>query len=347
MQARKGKRYRADVLRFTESLEENLITLQNELIWKTYQVGRYHEFFVHKPKKRLVMALPFRDRVVQWAIYRQLNPLFDKRYINTSYACRVGHGTHRSLARVKSWIDADSYVLKMDAAKYFYRVDHDVLMEILNRCLADDDLLQLLEKIIRCGHTDFGMSLGSAVTSGNMIGGIGMPIGNLTSQMFANLYLNELDQHCKHKLKIKKYVRYMDDVLIIGKNKRELREAWTAIEIFLASLRLSLNSKTCIRSAAQGVEFCGFRIWPTHIKLKKKTALGMKRALKGINKKFASGEMSAERANASIASYGGLLSHGDCYGLIVSLGEALEKKTTEVDDGRNVAATIGPVAENC
>ena len=315
MQARKGKRYRADVLRFTESLEENLITLQNELIWKTYQVGRYHEFFVHKPKKRLVMALPFRDRVVQWAIYRQLNPLFDKRYINTSYACRVGHGTHRSLARVKSWIDADSYVLKMDAAKYFYRVDHDVLMEILNRCLADDELLQLLEKIIRCGHTDFGMSLGSAVTSGNMIGGIGMPIGNLTSQMFANLYLNELDQHCKHKLKIKKYVRYMDDVLIIGKNKRELREAWTAIEIFLTRLRLSLNSKTCIRSAAQGVEFCGFRIWPQKIRLKKKTALQMRRNLRGIRKRFQCGELDKRSANASVQSYLGLVKHVSGTGL--------------------------------
>lgn len=322
-QARKGKRFRNDVLKFTHNLEENLITIQNELIWKTYRVGRYREFFVHDPKKRLIMALPFKDRVVQWAIYRILNPLLEKSYINNSYACRVGYGSLRAVRKIQYWMrkmhraGQEIYVLKMDVSKYFYRVDHDILVRILQSKIKDRNLLWLLETIIRCEHTDFGLGVDDTGFTGAKVSSVGMPIGNLTSQMFANLYLNELDQYCKQTLMVNRYVRYMDDVLILGADKAKLRDTWTNIETFLAgSLQLSLNGKTCIRSITQGVEFCGFRIWPQKIRLKKKTALQMRRNLRGIRKRFQCGELDKRSANASVQSYLGLVKHVSGTGLV-------------------------------
>lgn len=321
-QARKGKRFRNDVLKFTHGLEENLITIQNELVWKTYRVGRYREFFIHDPKKRLIMALPFKDRVVQWAIYRVLNPLLEKSYINNSYACRVGYGAHRAMRKIQYWMrkmyraGQEIYVLKMDVSKYFYRVDHDILMDILKSRIKDADLLWLLEEIVRCEHTDFGLNVDDVGFTGAKVPSVGMPIGNLTSQMFAGLYLGELDQYCKQDLKLKRYARYMDDVLILGTDKAKLHDTWRAVEKFLGDiLRLELNSKTCIRSINQGVEFCGFRIWPHKVRLKKKTALRMRRNLRGIRKRLRTGDLDAKIANSSLQSYLGLAKHVSGNGL--------------------------------
>ena len=312
LEARKGKRYRRDVLEFTHNLEENLITLQNELIWQAYQVGRYREFYVYEPKQRLVMALPFRDRVVQWAVYRQLNPILDKTYISHTFACRVGFGAHKAVKKVQYWLRkmhrqcSQVYVLKMDVAKYFYRVDHDVLMDLLREKIQDAKVINLLETIIRCEHTTFGIDLGT----GLKVGGVGMPIGNLTSQMFANFYLNQLDRHCKHDLKAVRYIRYMDDVLVVSHSKEYLKMVWLDTDLFLQNrLRLRLNGKTCIRGITQGVEFCGYRIWPEKIKLKKKTALRMRRAVRGIVKGRPVSAMS------SLQSYKGLARHASGAGL--------------------------------
>lgn len=322
LSARKCKRYRREVLDFTLNLEENLISIQNDLVWKTYSVGRYREFYVTEPKKRLVMALPFRDRVVQWAIYRVLNPELDKTYIYDSYACRNGRGAHRAMRRAQYWMrkmdrsGSPIFVLKMDVSKYFYRVDHKILMSILTRRIADPDLLWLLDTIVNCDHTNFGLSLENPAES--RLPGVGMPIGNLTSQMFANLYLNELDQYCKQRLGVKYYMRYMDDVLVLGSEPAWLHRAWAEVEKFLASsLGLRLNAKTCVRSAAQGVEFCGFRIWPTKVKLKKKTALRMRRAVKGIIKHRPAAAMAALR------SYGGLTQHISGCGLKQIVSDAI------------------------
>lgn len=139
LSARRKKRYRPDVLKFTANLEENLIALQNELIWKTYEVGYYREFFVHEPTKRLIMALPFRDRIIQWAIFRVINPIFDSCFIGHSYACRVGKGTHAAADRLHCWqklVDRKPekyYYLKLDVSKYFYRVDHGVTLDLISR----------------------------------------------------------------------------------------------------------------------------------------------------------------------------------------------------------------------
>lgn len=332
----KCKRYRADVMEYTDRLEENLIELQNELIWKTYSVGRYNIFYVYEPKKRMIMSLQFKDRVAQHAIYSILNPYFEKQFISDSYACRVGKGTHRAVRQLQRWLRKTDrslkrfYYLKLDISKYFYRVDHEILMGILQRKIADKDLLHVLSVIINCEDTHFGLPLGADVGNvayDELLGEVGLPIGNLTSQMFANLYLNELDQHCKHHLHLHYYIRYMDDIIILHHDKKYLERIKQDIAKFLAdNLHLQLNSKTCIRPTSMGIEFVGFRVWSTHIKLRKKTAEKMKKRLKYQFAAYRNGEIDRETLDRSIASYRGILQHFNSYGLRQSLNELYIKE---------------------
>lgn len=322
LNAIKGKRFRGEVLEFTNNLEENLITIQNELIHKTYQVGRYREFYVYEPKKRLIMALPFRDRVVQWAIYQIIEPLLNKQFIYDSYACRKDKGVQKAASRLQRRVSEienihkNPYFLKLDISKYFYRIDHDVLMSILEKKIKDKDLLWMLELIIRCENTKFGVPLGDHIFEEERIEDIGMPIGNLLSQLFANLYLNELDQFAKHELRLRYYFRYMDDIIILYPNKKELRGILEEIDLFLKfELKLQLNNKTKIDFTSNGITFVGQRIWTTHRKLSKSTVKKMKSRLKYLQKAYARGEVGLEDIRATLASYLGLMKHADCYNL--------------------------------
>lgn len=325
LNARLCKRYRYEVLNFSAHLEDNLVKLQKELIERTYTLGKYREFYIYEPKKRLVMAQPFKDRVVQWAIYQVLNPVFAQGYITDSYACIKERGTHKAVKRLHYWLrqvgkkPEKYYFLKLDISKYFYRIDHDVLMGILKRKIHDDDMIFLLDKIVNSSETNFGLPPGKSpgeVKRSDRVSEKGMPVGNLSSQMFANLYLNELDQYCKRTLGIHFYVRYMDDVIILHQDKDQLHEWKRIIDTFLKEkLQLDLNEKTCIRPITLGVEFCGYKIWNTHIKLRKSTALKMKRNLKKLQKEYAAGEVTVEEAKQTISSYLGILKHCDSYSL--------------------------------
>lgn len=309
-----GRRYRHDVMKYTQNLEENLIEIQNELIWHTYKVGEYHEFFVHDPKKRLIMSLPFKDRIVQWAIYRVMNPIFDRRYIHTSYGCRVGGGAHKAIKQLQRYIRTtpqDAYVLKLDMSKYFYRVNHDILFGILKKIFKDKEVIWLMKTIIYGDHL-FGIQIDDHNYEKERVPGVGMAIGNLSSQMFANLYLNELDQYCKHVLHVKKYIRYMDDISIVSDDKRELWRYEKAIDEFVTTkLALKLNNKTAVVSERQGVDFCGYRIFRDHIRLRKRSALHMKRRLKSIRKKYFNWKATSENYHDSLMSYLGSLKHCD------------------------------------
>lgn len=339
LEARKGKRYRKDVLEFSANLEENLIEIQNELIWKTYRVGPYHQFYIQEPKKRLIMALKFRDRVVQWAIYRQLNPMLDRQFISESYGCRVGKGMHRAVERLQGWMRLVSrkpgkwYYLKLDISKYFYRIDHQILMAILRRKIKDESLLWLLGTIINSEDTRFGLPLGESIEScpkGEMLLSCGVPIGNLTSQMFANLYLNELDQYAKHELKIHFYVRYMDDIIILYPNKQALQEIKDKIERFLRKkLSLSLNKKTAVRPVSVGVEFVGFKIYITHKKLKNQTARKIKARIRFLQKEFASRSVSLSEIRKTMASYGGMMKYFNSFGLRRKISDYIFERRSE------------------
>jgi len=329
--ARKNKRYRREVLEYSYNLEENLIQLQNELIWKIYKVGEYREFYVYEPKKRLVMALPFKDRILQWAIYNELYPFYSKKFITHTYACIKGRGTHKAINQLQKWLRqlnrkwGKFYCLKMDISKYFYRVDHDILIKILKKNIKDRELIELLEIIIRDSQTEFGMEIDYSKEI--RINNKGMPIGNLLSQLFANVYLNHLDQYVKRNLGEKYYMRYMDDFLILNHDKLHLHELKNKIEKFLENeLKLNLNNKTSIKPVDLGIEFLGHKIWWSHIKLKKQSALRMKRRIRKRVKLYNDGMIEFEDLNSTIQSYFGLMKNCDSYKLKESIIKNIKLK---------------------
>jgi len=338
--ARKQKRYRRDVMEYAEQLEANLITTQNELIWGTYEVGPYRPFYVTIPKLRLVMALQFRDRVVQHALYRRMNPFYDKLFIEDSYACRIGKGSHKAADRLQYWMrqvsrkpGAPWYYLKLDISKYSYRVNHRTLLDILKTRITDERLLRLLEIIVNSEDTAFGLPAGMGpeeCPEELWLTDVGMPIGNLTSQLFANIYLNEMDQYAKHQMRIHYYIRYMDDIIILHQDKEELANFRDEIADFLRdNLQLDLNKKTAIRPVELGVDFVGYRIYATHRKLKKSTAYRIMRRTKTLSMQLAAGEISREEFDRVAASYKGVMSHCNSHGLRQRLNriykEAMER----------------------
>lgn len=326
LHARAGKRYRGETLRYTAKLTEELIQLQNELIWGTYKVGPYRMKEIKIPKSRIIMALQFRDRVCQWAIYQKLNPFYERIYIDDSFGCRMGKGTVRARQRLQYWLrkvnrsSKKYYILKLDISKYFYRIDHDVLLKVISKHIKDERLLNLIERIINCEDTAFGLPAGKMPTElpkEEWIFARGMPIGNLTSQMFANIYLNELDQFCKHKLKIHYYIRYMDDIVILWPDKKELHGIKDEIERFLnEELHLDLNKKTAIIPAHIPVEFVGAKISYKSIKIRKSTVKRMRKRLKWLSKAFLAGEVTFEKVNNTVQSYLGMLKHCDSKNLL-------------------------------
>ena len=241
LKARRGKRKSEEVLRFTCDLESELFDLQNELRNKTYKTGEYRNFIIFEPKERIISALPFRDRVVHHAVYSVMEPIFERKFIYDSYACRKGKGTHAGVERLQEFIrkmNNNSYVLKCDVSKYFSSVNHKILKRIIRKKIADGDFLWLLDNIIDSMES-------------------GIPIGNLTSQLFANIYLNELDEFVKYKLKIKYYIRYMDDFILLYDSKQELHKFREEIRLFfIINLRLSFHPKKVnVFPISLGVDF--------------------------------------------------------------------------------------------
>jgi len=299
----KGKRYRWESLKFKKNLEENLIGLQNNLIWNMYEPDPYRQFYVFEPKKRLISAPTFRDRVVHHALVQVIEPIFENRFVNDTFACRVGRGTHAAMRHVERCARAahrqwgSYYVLKCDVSKFFPSVDHDVLKRIVGRTIADTWVMGLTDVIIR--------SYESADQDGK-----GIPIGALTSQLFANLYLNPLDHYLKEERRVKYYGRYMDDFVILHNDKQYLRELLSDIENYLHDkLRLNMNPKTGIFAGKNGIDFCGYRIWPTHIKPRKSTVKRAKRRLKKMAKDYKDDPSVLDHAKASIQSFLGYIMH--------------------------------------
>ena len=285
-------------------------------------VDKYYIFYVYEPKKRMIMSITFYHRIVQWAIYRVINPLLVKGYIKDTYGCIPGRGSLAAMQRLRYWIKSVEhkpgtwYYLKLDISKYFYRISHEVLKEILARKIKDQQLLQVLYNIIDCQHTPFGLPPGKGpgeVPLEERLYDVGMPVGNLLSQVFANIYLDALDQFCKRTLCIHFYVRYMDDIIILSDSKEKLHMWKDEIQKFVeTTLRLSLNQKTCIRPISQGIEFVGYRIWPHYVTIRKSTTLEMKRHLRRKVEEYNAGLIEMEVVTATLKSYLGMLDHCDC-----------------------------------
>ena len=328
--ARKQKRYRDEVLTFSNDLDANLLRIQAELEAGTFRFGPYRRHWVYVPKKRMVMALPFDSRIVQWAVYQELNPFFDRMMIEDSYACRVGKGSLAAAERLQYWLrftegkPGQWYALKLDISKYFYRVDHTVLLEILGARIQDKRLMALLDSIINCEGERFGLPRFTEpdnLPEEKWLTDVGMPIGNLTSQLFANIYLNELDQYAKHTLRIHHYVRYMDDVIILAPDRRTAHGWREKIGAFLAErLHLDLNRKTSVRPAKR-IEFVGFIVTARTLRLRKSTTRRIKSAFRGICKKYFRGQMNRAEFDRRVASYKGMIQHCEADGLRRRLNE--------------------------
>lgn len=313
--ARKCKRYRPDVLEFEANREENLFRAIEVLKDGTYQPGEYRVFKVWEPKERIIMALPFFDRVIQHMIVNFIEPIFEKRFLFHSYACRKGKGVHEASKTLSKWLyelevvqGKKIYAIKGDIHHYFQSVSHDILKAEIRRYISDKALLKILDRII--DH------------NGIFPPGIGIPVGNLTSQLFANVYLNKLDQFVKHELKVKYYVRYMDDFIILSEDPAELRRLLAIIEEFLRrELRLELNPKTTILAAKNGINFVGYIHYKDHKKIRKDA----RRRLTKLLKAFETGEVELEYFDRSIESRFGHMEHADTYNYIRETKKTIEE----------------------
>jgi retron-type reverse transcriptase len=279
--AAKGKRSRRPVARFFRDLEPELLRLRDELGDGTYRPGGYRTFTIHDPKARLISMPPFRDRVVHHAVVGVLEPVFEARFDPDSYGCRKGRGMDRALARAASFARRHRWCLKTDVEKFYESVDHDVVLGQVGRIVKDRRLLDLVERIVRGGCP-------------------GLPIGSLTSQWLANLYLTPLDRALRRSGRVRGQVRYMDDVVVFGDDREALRGVLGEMRAVLADdLRLRLKeSVTRIAPTGRGVSFLGFRVLPTGMEVRRET---FRRFLRGVRRAEAAWR-SGKRADFELAA---------------------------------------------
>jgi RNA-directed DNA polymerase len=303
--ARRGKRLRPEVVDFEYDLEKNLLALQDKLYSQSYHFSPYRQFTVYEPKERRICAAPYRDRVVHHALCNVIEPLLDKAMIYDSYACRVGKGMHRALDRAQHFLRGHRYVLKMDIRKYFFTVDQQLLLADLAKRIADERLLTLLGRVLDTYTT--GDEYYFAMPSDLPIDRFrprGLPIGNLTSQLLANCFLDPVDRYIKEQLKCKGYLRYMDDLLLFGQNKAELQQVKAEIGAFLQESRLCLHpQKTQVFPAKNGVPYLGFHLYSHCRRIQRGNLQRFTRKFKKRVELFQRGTLSHERLLLSLNAW--------------------------------------------
>jgi len=315
-----GKRSKGSIAAFEYRLEENLFQLQEELRSAAYRPGPYDSFHIHEPKKRLISAAPFRDRVVHHALCNVIGPLFERQFIYDTYANRVGKGTHRALDRCTEFMRRFAYVLPMDVRQFFPAIDHAVLLDILGRTIGDERTLDLAAKIIAGGAGVQADEYEMVYFPGDDLFAVyrprGLPIGNLTSQFWANVYLNGLDHFVKRELKCRGYVRYVDDLLLFADNKPTLHAWRSEVMARLVELRLTAHENSAQpRPTHCGVPFLGFQVFPDHRRLKRRNVVQARRRLRALRDACQTGEVSLERLRAGVLGWINHARHGDTWGL--------------------------------
>jgi retron-type reverse transcriptase len=317
-QAQRGKRYRESVLRFNQALEVELVRLERELRNKTYRPGAYTTFEIYEPKRRLISAAPYRDRVVHHALCNVIAPIFERTFIADSYANRIGFGTHRALRRFTKFLRSSRYVLLCDVKQYFPSIDHEILKTLVRRKIKCRDTLWLIDTIIDGSNPQDpalayfpGDDLWTPLARRR-----GLPIGNLTSQFFANVYLNGLDHVVKEKLGMSKYIRYVDDFALFADDLQPLAAARLAIEDYLATLRLTIHPvKSQIVATRHGANFVGFRILPDRVRVRVENVRRARRRLRRLQQAYATGQISRQQVTQSVRSWMAHLEHGDTWQL--------------------------------
>jgi retron-type reverse transcriptase len=321
--AARGKRSQAAVAAFEFDLEANLFRLQEELQAKTYRHGSYDSFYIHDPKHRLISAAPFRDRVVHHALCNISEPIFERSFIPDSYANRKGKGTHAALDRCQGLARRYRYVLQCDLRQFFPSIDHAILRSILARKIGDPDVLWLVDRILESGvgvlrdEYDMVYYPGDDLLAANR--DRGLPIGNLTSQFWANCYLNPFDHFVQSELRAA-YVRYVDDFLLFAQSKQQLWAWKGAVRDYLGGLRLSLHEqRSTVYPVAGGIPFLGFRIYPTHRRLKRANGVAFARRLSRHCAAVAAGDLTYEDLHRRVRGWIAHAAHGDTDGLRRSL----------------------------
>ena len=298
LDARKGKGSRKEIILFNLKQEDYIKYLLEKLEDKTYKHGGYTVFYVTEPKLRKIEKSKYMDRIVhRWLVDNILKPYFIPRFIQTTYACIEGRGMHKACLDMQKMMKHctriwnNYYILKMDIAKYFDNIDKKILLNILKKRMKDKDVMWLINEILYANKREKGLE-----------------IGNYTSQMFANIYLNEYDWYVKRNLHIKYFSRYMDDSIILVKTKQEAIQALENIERFLKeNLHLELNSKTQIFKSSQGVNYCGYKINEYRLKIRDKGKKKLKKKIKYLRYEIKNGRMTSKDAKRYLAGHLGYL----------------------------------------
>lgn len=327
LQVSKSKnKYSKEALLFSQNETANLLDLQQQLINDTYSFDDYIEFKVFEPKERVINAPHFKDKIVQIAIDNILKPIFEPTFISHSYACIDNRGTHKAVEKVQrnlkqaKWQLKEPFIIKFDVSRFFYSIDREILKSILRRKIKCNKTLRLLDEIIN---------------SAAKIDGKGIPLGNATSQLFANIYLNELDNYCKRKLKIKFYVRYMDDVVAIIDGKENAKNVMNEMVAYVnAHLNLTASiKKTKIFPLAQGVNAFGYKVYTTHRLLRNDSKKKIKRKMKKMKRLIVEGRLEKEKAEQIFNSWYGHSKHANSFNFIRSL---ISKNDYVYIDNKNV-----------
>lgn len=298
-----GKKCRKEIILFEMDLETNIIKILNDLKSSKYKFGNYREFIIYEPKERVIKSLPYKDRIVhQWYISEFIKPFFYRRFIIDSYACIDNRGTHNAVCKVQKYMQKmkkkydDYYVLKCDIKKFFYSINKDILFNILKENILDKKLLELTKNILSTEDKK------------------GIPIGNYTSQFFANIYLNELDHYIKEELKVKYYIRYMDDFILLLPNRSIAKGLSAKIKKFVEiKLDLELNRKTKYFPSKFGIDFCGYEIFETHILLRKRFKKKFRKNIILWNKLYYNNKLNYKKMHMSLNSYIAHMNHCNSY----------------------------------
>ncbi len=319
--ARKNKTKKSYVIKFKKNLKDNLLQLRMELLLLAYKPKPLKTFIIRDPKTRKISKSDFRDRIIHHALVNILELFFDKSFIFDSYANRKGKGTLKAIQRfdffkrkISKNNDIIVHTLKADIKHYFENVNHEILLGIIGRKTKDEKVILLIKQILNNFNSE--------------IKGKGMPLGNLTSQFFANVYLNELDQFIKHKLKIKYYLRYVDDFVILHASKEKIERIKNTINYFLrTNLKLELHhGKSKIKKLNQGIQFLGFRIFYYHKLLKKNNIIKMKRKLLTFKFLFDENLIDYDEIYSSFEGWLAYTMHANAFKLRINLIKEFETR---------------------
>lgn len=314
-----GKRGQPNVAAFEHRLEDNLWQLREELLDRSYRPGPYSSFTIHEPKRRLISAAPFRDRVVHHALCNLIEPLFERSFIADSYANRAGKGTHRALARCQEFARRYPYVLQCDVRQFFASVDHAILRAALARKIACPDTLWLADLILSSGEGVLAELYDMVYFPGDdLLAALrprGLPIGNLTSQFWANVYLNPFDHFVKRELRCPAYLRYVDDFVLFAEDKATLWSWKAAIVERLAEPRLTIHPPAHPRPVREGIPFLGFIIYPYRRRLKRRKGVVYRRRFVKLLRQYARREITLAQVDLSVRGWINHARYGNTVGL--------------------------------